>query len=43
VRVEAAVRKVLAQGFRTGDIAEVGKAIVSTTQMGDAVIAALAA
>jgi 3-isopropylmalate dehydrogenase len=41
-RVEAAVRKVLAQGHRTGDISEVGKPIISTSQMGDAVIAALA-
>jgi 3-isopropylmalate dehydrogenase len=40
-KVEAAVRKVLAQGHRTGDISEVGKPIISTSQMGDAVIAAL--
>ncbi len=40
-RVEAAVRKVLSQGHRTGDIAEIGKPIIGTTQMGDAVVAAL--
>jgi 3-isopropylmalate dehydrogenase len=40
-RVEMAVRKVLAQGHRTGDIAEAGKPIISTSQMGDAVVAAL--
>jgi len=42
-RVEAAVRKVLAQGLRTADIAEAGRQTVSTRVMGDAVIAALAA
>jgi 3-isopropylmalate dehydrogenase len=41
-RVDAAVRKVLAQGHRTGDISEAGKPVISTSQMGDAVIAALA-
>ncbi len=40
-RVEAAVRKVLAQGYRTADIAETGKQTVGTSQMGDAVLAAL--
>jgi 3-isopropylmalate dehydrogenase len=40
-RVEMAVRKVLSQGHRTGDIAETGKPIISTSQMGDAVVAAL--
>lgn len=40
-RIEAAVRKVLAQGLRTADIAEAGKRTVGTTEMGDAVIAAL--
>jgi 3-isopropylmalate dehydrogenase len=39
-RVEAAVRKVLAQGLRTADIAAGGPA-VGTRQMGDAVVAAL--
>ena len=40
-RVEKAVRKVLAKGFRTADIAETGKPVVGTQAMGDAVIAAL--
>ena len=40
-RVEKAVRKVLAKGFRTADIAETGKPVVGTREMGDAVIAAL--
>ena len=40
-RVEAAVRKVLAQGLRTPDIAETGKQTVGTSAMGDAVLAAL--
>lgn len=41
VRVESAVKKVLAQGFRTGDIYEPGTNKVGTRQMGDAVVAAL--
>lgn len=40
-RVEAAVKKVLAQGLRTADIYEAGSMKVSTTQMGDAVVKAL--
>ncbi len=40
-RVERAVRKVLAQGLRTADIAEAGKRTVGTKEMGDAVLAAL--
>ena len=40
-RVEGAVKKVLAQGFRTGDIYEPGTNKVGTKQMGDAVLAAL--
>ncbi|HAJ47663.1 MAG TPA: 3-isopropylmalate dehydrogenase [Alphaproteobacteria bacterium] len=40
-RVERAVERALAQGLRTGDIAEPGAAVVSTTQMGDAIVAAL--
>ncbi|WP_432448227.1 3-isopropylmalate dehydrogenase [Aliiroseovarius marinus] len=41
-RLEAAVEKVLADGVRTGDLLnEAGKTPVSTSQMGDAVIAAL--
>jgi 3-isopropylmalate dehydrogenase len=40
-RIEAAVRKVLAQGIRTADIYEPGTFKVGTKQMGDAVVAAL--
>lgn len=41
-RLEAAVEKVLADGVRTGDLLnEEGKTPVSTSEMGDAVIAAL--
>ena len=40
-QVEAAVRKVLAQGLRTADIAESGRPTVGTQAMGDAVLAAL--
>ena len=40
-RIEAAVKKVLAQGFRTGDIFEPGTKRVGTKEMGDAVLAAL--
>jgi 3-isopropylmalate dehydrogenase len=40
-RIERAVRKVLAQGYRTADIAEPGKRTVGTKEMGDAVLAAL--
>ena len=40
-RIEAAVRKVLAQGYRTGDIFTAGKTKVGTKEMGDAVLAAL--
>ena len=40
-RVEAAVRRVLAQGARTGDIALPGERIIGTREMGDAVVAAL--
>src|SRR5690554_6536805 len=40
-RIEAAVRKVLADGLRTADIYEPGTHKVSTGQMGDAVLAAL--
>lgn len=42
-RVEAAVRSVLASGKRTGDIALPGDPVVSTAEMGDAVVAALVA
>lgn len=40
-RIEAAVRKVLAQGIRTADIHEAGTRRVGTAEMGDAVVAAL--
>ena len=40
-RIEGAVKKVLAQGFRTGDIYESGMKKVGTREMGDAVLAAL--
>jgi 3-isopropylmalate dehydrogenase len=40
-RMEAAVKKVLAQGLRTADIHEPGTTRVSTNEMGDAVVAAL--
>jgi 3-isopropylmalate dehydrogenase len=39
--VEQAVRRVLASGVRTGDIAKVGEKMVGTVAMGDAVVAAL--
>ena len=40
-RVENAVRTVLGQGLRTPDIFEAGTTRIGTTQMGDAVVAAL--
>ncbi len=40
-RIEAAVKSVLAQGLRTGDIYEPGMTKVGTKEMGDAVVAAL--
>lgn len=40
-RIEAAVKTVLGQGFRTGDIYEPGTRKVGTRAMGDAVLAAL--
>jgi 3-isopropylmalate dehydrogenase len=40
-RVEAAVRKVLQQGYRTADIFTAGTRKVGTQEMGDAVLAAL--
>ncbi|UCV07172.1 3-isopropylmalate dehydrogenase [Dechloromonas denitrificans] len=42
LRIENAVKKVLAQGYRTGDIYERGTNKVGTKEMGDAVLAALA-
>ncbi len=41
LRIENAVKKVLAAGYRTGDIYEAGTRRVGTKEMGDAVIAAL--
>ena len=40
-RIEAAVKKVLAQGLRTADIFSEGTQRISTSQMGDAVVKAL--
>ena len=40
-RIESAVKKVLAAGYRTGDIYEPGTRRVGTKEMADAVIAAL--
>jgi 3-isopropylmalate dehydrogenase len=40
-RIENAVKAVLAQGLRTGDIYEEGTTRVGTEQMGDAVVKAL--
>ena len=40
-RIETAVRKVLAAGLRTGDIASADDAVIGTREMGDAVVAAL--
>jgi 3-isopropylmalate dehydrogenase len=40
-RIETAVRRVLARGMRTGDIALPGEPITGTREMGDAVVAAL--
>lgn len=39
--IEAAVEKVIEQGFRTGDIFEEGTTKVSTSEMGDAILKAL--
>jgi 3-isopropylmalate dehydrogenase len=40
-RIENAVKKVLAQGYRTGDILTLGCKQVGTVEMGEAVVAAL--
>ena len=40
-RIEAAVKSVLAQGYRTADIQEPGSRKVGTKEMGDAVVAGL--
>ena len=42
-RIEAAVRRVLKQGYRTADIYETGTRKVGTEEMGDAVVTALRA
>ena len=42
VRIEKAVRAVLARGLRTGDIARPGEKAIGTRAMGDAVVDALA-
>jgi 3-isopropylmalate dehydrogenase len=42
-RVESAVRRVLQQGHRTGDIGQPGEKIIGTKAMGDAVVAAMGA
>lgn len=42
-QVEAAVKRVLAQGLRTADIMQPGMTRVSTVEMGDAIVKALAA
>ena len=42
-KIEAAVQKVLADGLRTADIYSAGTTKVTTREMGDAVVAALAA
>jgi len=39
--IEQAVQDVLAAGKRTGDIAKPGQPVISTSQMGDAILAAL--
>ncbi len=40
-RIDAAVKAVLKAGYRTGDIAQPGEAVIGTCEMGDAVIEAL--
>ncbi|MFN7888366.1 MAG: 3-isopropylmalate dehydrogenase, partial [Betaproteobacteria bacterium] len=40
-RIESAVKRVLAQGLRTADIAAPGASPIGTAQMGDAVVSAL--
>ena len=41
-RIENAVRRVLAEGYRTADIAQTGTTSIGTAAMGEAVLAALA-
>ncbi len=40
-KIETAVKSVLDQGLRTADIARSGEKVISTSEMGDAVVAAL--
>ncbi len=40
-RIDAAVKQVLRDGLRTGDIAQPGENVIGTRRMGDAVVAAL--
>jgi 3-isopropylmalate dehydrogenase len=40
-RIEAAVKSVLAKGYRTADIVEAGGTKLGTREMGDAVVAEL--
>jgi len=40
-RIENAVKKVLADGYRTGDIYEEGTKKVSCSEMGDQIVAAM--
>jgi 3-isopropylmalate dehydrogenase len=40
-RIENAVKKVLAAGYRTGDIFEAGTKKVSCSEMGDQIVAAM--
>jgi 3-isopropylmalate dehydrogenase len=40
-RIENAIKKVLAAGYRTGDIYEVGMKRVSCSEMGDQIVAAM--
>jgi 3-isopropylmalate dehydrogenase len=40
--IERAVESTLERGLRTGDIMQDGKTLVSTTEMGEAVVAELA-
>jgi 3-isopropylmalate dehydrogenase len=41
VRIENAIKKVLAAGYRTGDIYEAGMKRVSCSEMGDQIVAAM--
>ena len=41
LRVENAIKKVLAAGYRTGDIFETGMTRVTCSEMGDKIVAAM--